>query len=165
MAGRIQEPIPEKWRHQDHVKPSHRVREIKMTTPHRADVDQSTVGFGINSGTSGTGGAGDAGDSSGKDGSGMPTTIRRAPIFPGNSVSEAPEVEHDDPSVQQRSKQASAIRRPVVPANTAKDAILGEHVQGPVSQRHGNRQTRSRGMAYDSQVFHSDRSRDPEIEI
>lgn len=154
MAGRIQDPIPEKWRNQDHMKPNHRVREVRMPTPHRVDADQSTLGFGISSGSGG-----------GKNGDGLPTTIRRAPVFPGNSVSEAPEVSHDGPTTQLRSKQASAFRRPVVPPNTAKDSILGEHVQGPVSQRHGNRGTKQRGTAYDATVFHSDRARDPEIEI
>lgn len=159
MAGRIQEKIPEKWRHQDHLKPLHRVREVRMPTPHRAEPDSATIGFGIGSGATGGSGAGGGPDDK------LPTTIRRTPVFSGNSVSEAPETEHDDPSTQLRGKQASAYKRPVVPANTAKDSVLGEHVQGPVSQRHGNRQTKNRGMAYSGTVFHSHRPADPEIEI
>jgi hypothetical protein len=162
MAGRIQEAITEKWRNQDHVKPYHRVREVRMTTPHREEVDGSTIGFGISSPVSGGGSGGNGTEQQKGD---LPTTIRRSAIFPGNSVSEAPEVKHDDPTVQLRSKQPENFRRPVVPANTAKDSILGEHVQGPVSQRHGMRQTKNRGAVYSGTVFHSDRSRDPEIEI
>lgn len=155
MAGRIQNPPAEKWRHQDHVKPLHRVREIRMPTPTRQEPDESTIGYGIGSGPTGDG----------NDGHGLPTTIRRTPILSGNSVSEAPEVDHDDPHTQLRSKQAKAFRRPVVPANTAKDSILGEHVQGPVSQRHGDRSTKVRGGVYDGTVMHSNRPPDPEIEI
>ena len=162
MAGRIQEKVPEKWRHQDHLKPLHRVREVRMPTPSRSEPDESTIGFGISGGPAGSSAGGPG--TSGASGN-LPTTIRRAPIFPGNSVSEAPEVDHDDPDTQLRSKQAAAFRRPVVPANTAKDSVLGEHVQGPVSQRHGNRQTKNRGQAYDANVFHSHRQADPEIEI
>lgn len=159
MAGTIQNPIPEKWRHQDHLKPSHRVREIRNPTPHRKEPDQSTIGFGIAGGPSGGGGGGSGPDSQ------LPTTIRRAPIFPGNSVSEAPETGVDNPHEQSRAKQVAAIRRPIVPANTAKDSVLGEHVQGPVSQRHGDRKTKNRGGVYDGTVFHSHRQADPEVEI
>lgn len=161
MAGRIQNPIPEKWRHQDHLKPNHRAREVRFQTPHRKDPDQSTIGFGI------AGGPNMSGDGDGGNGveSHLPTTIRRSPIFPGNSVSEAHEVDVDNPHIQSRSKPTSAIRRPVVPANTAKDSVLGEHVQGPVSQRYGDRKTKNRGGVYDGTVFHSDRAPDPEIEI
>src|SRR5436189_3801055 len=157
MAGRIQNPIPEKWRHQDHIKPLHRIREVRMPTATRKDPDQSTIGFGLASG---------AGNQTSEDDSeeNLPTTIRRAPIFPGNSVSEAPEVMHDDPNVQQRSKPSKVLRRPVVPANTAKDSILGEHVQGPVSQRYGDRITKTRGGVYDGTLYHSNRAPDPEIE-
>lgn len=164
MSGRIQKPVPEKWRNQDHIKPNHRIREVKMPAPTRADPDQSTIGFGIGSGASGGGSVGD-GPNGDSDNGKLPTTIRRAPIIGGNSVSEAPEVAHDDPKTQLRSKQHGAYRRPVVPANTAKDSILGEHVQGPVSQRHGDRRTQMRGTAYDGAVYHSHRQADPEIEI
>lgn len=157
MAGRIQNPIPEKWRHQDHMKPLHRLREVRMPTPSRAEPDESTIGFGIAGGPIRFG--------SGDTKKGLPTTIRRTPIFQGNSVSEAPEINHDDPSKQLRSKQQATFRRPIVPANTAKDSILGEHVQGPISQRHADRSTKSRGGIYDGSVFHSHRPADPEIEI
>lgn len=85
--------------------------------------------------------------------------------FPGNSVSEAPRANVDGPDVQQRSKPALPINRPVVPPNTAKDSVLGEHVQGPVSQRHGERRTINKGKVYDGTVHHSNREADPEIEI
>lgn len=162
MAGRIQKPVPEKWRHQDHLKPLHRVREVRMPTPTRTDPDESTIGFGITGGPTGTSGGGPGGSGKGGD---LPTTIRRTPVFPGNSVSEAPEVPHDDPSTQLRGKPQAVFRRPVVPANTAKDSVLGEHVQGPVSQRYGERQTKARGGVYDGTVYHSNRAPDPEIEI
>lgn len=158
MAGRIQNPPPEKWRNQDHVKPLHRIREVRMPTPTRNEPDESTIGFGI------TGGPTSGGSRPRTDGA-LPTTIRRTPVFPGNSVSEAPEIAHDNPTTQQRGKQSQAMRRPVVPANTAKDSVLGEHVQGPVSQRHGDRNTKTRGGVYDGTVFHSNRAPDPEIEI
>jgi hypothetical protein len=163
MAGRIQNPIPEKWRHQDHIKPLHRVREVRMPTPTRADPDESTIGFGITGGPIGTSGGGPAESRQGDDG--LPTTIRRTPVFPGNSVSEAPEKPHDDPSTPLRGKQQAAFKRPIVPANTAKDSVLGEHVQGPVSQRYNDRQTKTRGGVYNGTLMHSNRPADPEIEI
>lgn len=136
MSGKIQEIAPEKNRNQDFKKPLHRLREVGASR-----VDGSPFGLGgtVSSGSHG--------------------------IFPGNSVSEAPEGPVDNPREPLRGKQPHAFNRPVVPANTAKDSVLGEHVQGAVSQRHDDRKTKNRGMTYDSTVCHSNRQAQPEIEI